>query len=393
MLAPEFLPIWGGVGSYVVELTRHLPSSFDIHVVAPQRERLGNSDVRTEDYNLNNYFWKNVTVHYISRAKDTFFYNGSFQLACMRVVPSIVKDAGIDLIHSHAAHMPDLLLAYRRMNVPILTTVHTTIYGQRHGARESGSSFRDLEFSEKATLLGYPFLRLAEDAYFSFPRHYMTPSNWMRDQLLRLRSNLKSRITVIHNSVDIGEFKTRTHEERIVLFTGRFVAAKGITVIVNAIPRILSEHPETRFLFVGPGNSKPYEDRLKKLNIRSDRYEFLGFLKDRESIVNCYQSCSVYVAPTLYENMPIRILEAMSCGKPVVATNVGAIPEAITHGKNGLIVQPGDVIGIARSINKLLDDGNLRRQVGAAARQTVEREFNWDKNIRKIVALYEALLN
>ena len=391
VLAPEFLPVWGGVGSYVVELVRHLPKSYDIHVVAPMRERLGDVGARTADYNFSNYFGSNVTVHLVSKASDTFVYNAPFQLACLRTVPTLVRDAGIDLIHSHTAHMPDLLLEFRRLKVPTLTTVHTTIFGQRQAARQSGSAFRDLEFSEKATFVGYPFLRLAEEVYFSFPRYYVTSSDWMRNQLLRLRPELSSRISVVPNAVDTNEFKTRASEEDIVLFTGRFIAVKGTADLVNAIPSVISAHPDTRFLFVGPGYFKPYENTLTQLNVPRGRYEFMGFLKDAEARVNCYQSCSVYVAPSLYENMPIRILEAMSCGKPVVATNVGAIPEVITNGSNGLLVRPRDAVGLSAAINALLDDRSLRKRMGKAARRTVEDRYDWDKNVKKIVDLYEQI--
>ena len=95
MLAPEFLPIWGGVGTYIVELVRHLPRTVEIHVVTPYRERFGMSQVKTSDYDFDEYFGDNVHVHFISSASDTFFYNAAFQYACFKRVPRVVKEAGL----------------------------------------------------------------------------------------------------------------------------------------------------------------------------------------------------------------------------------------------------------------------------------------------------------
>ena len=153
MLAPEFFPIWGGVGTYIIEVLRHLPRDIEVHVVAPWRYQIGIEQVSTQDYVLNDYFGDNVHVHFISKATDVFIYNLRFQYACLKNVPQLIKDEQIDLIHSHTANMPDLFLRLREKTTPILTTIHTTIQGQRAGTKAAQSSFRTLEFSEKATQL------------------------------------------------------------------------------------------------------------------------------------------------------------------------------------------------------------------------------------------------
>jgi glycosyltransferase involved in cell wall biosynthesis len=394
MLAPEFLPIWGGVGTYIVELVRHLPRSVEIHVVTPSRERIGNVQVKTSDYDFDEYFGDNVNVHFISSASDTFFYNAAFQYACFKHVPSLIKEAGIDLLHSHTAHMPDLLLQFRRLKVPAVATVHTTISGQRQGSKESGVSFRDLELSEKATFAGYPFLRLAEVAFFSARRRYITVSNWMKAQLLRRFPKLaRSDVRVIPNSVDTEFFRPGKEDDRpIVLFTGRFTAAKGLTYLVNSMPRILRDYPDPLFIFIGPGNSSPYEAALRTLEVPKRSYQFLGYLKDREALLDYYRRCTVFVAPTLYENLPIRVLEAMACAKPVVATHVSAIPEIITSQHDGVLVPPGSSGALAEAICSLLGDPERRMEIGRKARQTVVHRFDWTRNARETILFYEGVL-
>jgi glycosyltransferase involved in cell wall biosynthesis len=395
MLAPEFLPVWGGVGTYIVELVRHLPKDVEIHVVAPSREKLGKIEVKTADYDFDEYFSDNVHVHLISSASDTFVYNAAFQYACFKFVPKLIKETGIDLIHSHAAHMPDLLLQLRRVRPPTVATVHTTISGQRRGTKESGMSFRDLEFSEKATYLAYPVLRVAETIFFSPKKTYVTVSEWMKARLVEEFPTLRHhRIRVIQNAVDTGFFRPG-HEDgaKVVLFTGRLVAAKGLIYLVNSIPAILRKHPDALFIFIGPGDTTVYESRLRELQVPSRNFLFLGYMKERNDLLDYYRKCAVFVAPTLYENLPIRVLEAMACAKPVVATNVCAIPEAITSQQNGILVPPRSVEALSEAISDLLGDPELRAHIGRRARQTVLERFDWTINSGKIVAVYEEALD
>lgn len=400
MLAPEFLPVWGGVGTYIVELIRHLPTDVEVHVVTPLRECLCNDrNLSSSNYDLSEYFGSNVHVHYVSTANDTFVYNAKFQYACQKYVPKLVKEEHIDVIHSHTAHMPDLLLQFKRVNVPTVTTIHTTIQGQRDGTQNSGMGFWNLEFSEKLTYLTYPFLNLAEKVYFSKKgRYYITVSNWMKDQISEQYPKIDgSSVSVIHNSVDTKMFSPKKEldlpQRNIVLFTGRLVAAKGIGYLVEAIPKILHEHPDTLFLFVGAGNSLPYSARLKERGISENNFAFLGYLKQATDLVKYYQSASIYVAPTLYENLPIRVLEAMSCGVPVVASNVCAIPEAIDNGVNGMLVQPRSVDELTESICSLLSDQNLRMTIGNNARKTALEQFDWSINTARTTAVYQQTLD
>ena len=393
MLAPELLPIWGGVGTYIVELIRHLPTTVEVEVVTPYRTRIGSISAATSDYNFEDYFPNNVHIHFLGSAADTFVYNAAFQTACFRHVPRLLKRENIDLIHSHTAHMPDLLLQLRRLNVANVATVHTTMAGQKRAAKGSGTEFSHLDFSEQATLLGYPFLRICERFYFSGEREYITLSNWMKVRVGLYFPRLKGRVTVIYNSVDSNVFTPGGKERpENILITGRFIAAKGLMYLADAIPRVLSKHPNAMFTFIGPGNFQPYMNRLLELNVPSQNVKFVGYVKDREAILDYYRRCTIFVAPTLYENLPTRVLEAMACAKPVVATDVSAIPEVITSGHNGILVPPKSSEALANAINGLLENPSLRKLIGANARDTVVNKFDWNVNAGKIASLYEEVI-
>ena len=398
MLAPEFLPVWGGVGTYTVELVRHLPKDVEVHVVTPLRDGFGREKISTSDYVFSEYFGRNVHIHFVCKASDTFIYNAKFQYACLKHVPKLVKEENLDLIHSHMAQMPDLLLQFRRLHVPVVTTIHTTIQGQRRGTKSSGMEFWSLEFSEKLTYLTYPFLHLAETVYLSKERYYTTVSRWMKEQIVRQYPKIDSSlISVIPNSVDTNRFspgKERDPNQRnIVLFTGRLIAAKGVRYLVEAIPKVLREYPAALFIFIGAGNPLPYRRQLKEMKISEKNFTFLGYLKETSDMIEYYKASSVYVAPTLYENLPIRVLEAMACGTAVVASNVCAIPEAVDDGVNGILIQPGSVDKLADAISCLLGNPDLRKKMGDNARKTVLEKFDWDINAAKTIETYQQILS
>ncbi len=141
MLAPDFLPTWSGVGTYTVELIKNLDQNIEVHLVTLVRKGYGDKNVSTLNYNFSEYFGSNVHIHFVGIANDTFLYNARFQYDCLRFVPKLVKEEKLDLIHSHSAHMPDLLLRLRKSRIPTLTTVHTTIKGQREGTKSSQDCF------------------------------------------------------------------------------------------------------------------------------------------------------------------------------------------------------------------------------------------------------------
>ena len=398
MIAPELLPVWGGVGTYTVELVRHLPREIQVHILTPIREGFGKEQISTLDYNFSEYFGDNIHIHFVSKASDTFVYNASFQLACLKEVPKLVKKENIDLIHlTH--HMAGLLLELKGLNIPTVTTVHNTVKLQRDGTKMSGMPFWDLGFNEKATYLTYPFLHLVENMYFSRRRHYITVSEWMKEQLWRGYPRITySPMSVVYNSVDTELYSPSTNRKKgerdLVLFTGRIIAAKGINYLVEVIPKVLREYPDTLFTFIGSGDSSPYQKRLNQLGISKKNFTFLGYLKDRKQLIRYYRDCSVYVAPTtLWENLPIRILEAMACGAPVVASNVCAIPEAIDNAINGILISQGSIDELTSSICSLLSDSNLRRKIGDNARKTVLKKFDYDLNAILTAKVYEEILN
>ena len=406
MLAPEFIPAWGGVGTYIVELLKHLPTNVDVHVLAPMRKGFGDQGASNcSSYAISGFLKSNIHIHFICMAKDTFYYNGRFQYECFKQIPKIIKEERIDLIHSHTAHMPDLLLMFRRIKIPIVTTVHSTIKYQRMATKISQRKFDYLERSEKATYLAYPFLRLCEELYFRRKRSYITPSNWMK-RWLEDNYNLSSSISIIPNSVDVSGYGNVDSvqaelelvmegiaDKRIVLFVGRLLSMKGVDVLLKAIPRILERVGKDRllFVFVGPGDQAHYLKMAKLMGIQSSCL-FTGALS-RESVFQLMKASEILVAPSFIENAPYTLLEAMACGLPVIATNVGGVSEIIQNGYNGYLFEPNSYREIENLLPDLLSNESLKNYISQNARETIRTKFSWDVNLKKYLDVYSNIIS
>ncbi len=402
MLAPEFIPVWGGVGTYIVELVKHLPKSDEIHIVAPMRQ-LNKKYINESNFDFSQYFADNVHLHFICKAKDTFFYNAAFQYFCSRKVPKLVKEEKIDLIHSHTAHMPDLLLMLRHLKTPTITTVHTTILSQREGTKSAHRKFAELERSEKATFMLYPFLRLAEKLYFRRHRFFISPSEWMK-QSLEEGFHVKQNIAVIPNSVDPTDYQKptglentdlleATADRHMVLYVGRLLAMKGVNSLLEAVPKIVEQanDPKLLFVFAGPGDRQHYQNLAKTLDVEKQCL-FTGLLP-KQDVFSLMRSAKLVVAPSLTENIPYTVLEAMACGAPVVASDVGGVSEIVQDGFNGKLLTECTSNDITHAVTEMLADDSLRKEMANGAQKTIDAKFSWAINSQKYSQVYEDALN
>jgi glycosyltransferase involved in cell wall biosynthesis len=391
LLAPELLPNHGGVGTYSVELAQALRADVDLTIVTLVRHK-GNHTYSREQ--MEAYFHHRVRVLTISEARETFLYNAKFQWAVLRTMKELFREESFDLIHSQHAHMPDLLSGLVDHSAPTIRTVHTTIRGQRDAIRMAKHLGGGLEQSESWQIVLAPILRGSEWMTLHRPDHYVTVSDWMRRELIDagLPAN-RVRVTYLGADPDrfrpearVPGFLTPNAGTQVVLFPGRPTLVKGAAVMARAIPRILQARPNTDFVFTGGGS----EDflRLQEQSPEARAHiRFLGFVP-YEQLPQVYASADVAVAPTFYENLPIRILESLASGVPVVASMVSGIPEAVIPGSTGLLVPPGSHEALATAVVSLLANEEERRRMGREARELASSKFTWARTATETLRLY-----
>ena len=390
-LAPEFLPPWGGVGIYSVELIKQLSQhqDMDIHVITPRRGK--GYDRRS----IEKYFGDKITIHNISNANDGFFYNFYFQLAILKDFNTLNKKHHFDLMHSaNLVHMPDIYLKFQKQKIPSLTTVHTTLQSQSKINGNSKLESKNRAMVEKMTSVYYPVIKTLEKAYIKRTKNFIAVSHWVSKFLSPMH---KHTLEVIHNGIDTKRFSKKAKGEftflqdknmPIVLYTGRLLAMKGLSTLIKAMKEVL-QYTQAHFVFAGSGDKAQWNDDLK--TIHSEYYSFLGYVP-YEKIHELYAACDIFVLPSYTESFPLSILEAMASSKPVIATTVGGIPEMIENAKNGILVEPGNEKQLAQSLILLISDPALRKKIAGQGLKQVQDNFDSKLMASKTKSFYETVL-
>lgn len=224
-------------------------------------------------------------------------------------------------------------------------------------------------------------------------------AEFARESLLRIGIP-ESRIVKINPGVDLERFSPRPAREdlidkwnlrgkKIVLTVARLISRKGHDLVLRAIARLTQELPDAVYLIVGRG---PEEQKLQKLAAElgiMDSVRFAGHVPE-ELLPDCYNLCDVFAmlnreeANGDLEGFGMVFLEANATGKPVIGGRSGGTADAILEGKTGFRVDASQLDELTAMLRLLLTDTNLRRQLGNAGRDRVQREFQWRDRARKL---------
>ena len=198
------------------------------------------------------------------------------------------------------------------------------------------------------------------------------------------------KIRVVHNAVKVPARPLYSRDSRDLLFLGAVSRRKGIYDLLDAMKRISPELPgDWKLRIYGPDVIGNVEEEIEKRQL-SDRVSYCGWLSadHREAALS---RTGINLLPSYNEGLPMTILEAMAAGIPTVTTDVAAIPEAVTP-DNGVLLKPGDVEGLGRSILDLCLDSEARSSKSRAARQTAEEKFSLERHLADIRRIYKELI-
>ena len=173
------------------------------------------------------------------------------------------------------------------------------------------------------------------------------------------------------------------HAGKLILTVGRVVERKGIVYLLRALPQVAAE-VDARVAIVGKGDPK-VEEELRRVagELRlGDRVIFAGKVPEDE-LIRWYRDCDVFCLPAIVdsqgetEGLGVVLLEALTYARPVVASDVGGIPDIVRHGRTGLLCPQKDPEALARALLELLRDSERAAQLGRQGREMVEKEFSW----------------
>lgn len=308
-------------------------------------------------------------------------YNGSvarmtFGPVSARRVRRWLSAGDFDILHLHEPVTPSLgMLALWIASGPIVATFHTALLRSR--ALQVANPIVRPSLEKISARIA-----VSEDARRTLVEH------------------LGGDAVVIPNGVYVNRFAevdpdprwTGTSSAPTIAFLGRLdEPRKGLPVLTGAIPAVLAEHPGARFLIAGRGDTGA-QDARDALGEHSRSVEFLGGISDDDK-ARMLSSVDVYVAPhTGGESFGIVLVEAMSAGATVVSSDLGAFRRVLDDGAAGLLFTNGDSAGLARTINRALDDQELRHRTALHASQVVQR-YDWSIVTEQVLTVYEMVLS
>lgn len=212
----------------------------------------------------------------------------------------------------------------------------------------------------------------------------------------------EDKIRVVKDRVDCSFFnpnvkgddvrkKFNLTDKPVVLYAGALAPIKGVDILVRAAKEVLRKVPEAAFLIVGEGLLKEkLRELARSLGIESSII-FTGKVSYYE-MPSYMAACDILAHPSYSEGLPRVLLEAQSSGKPIVATKVGGVPEAVKEGETAILVSAGDAKGLAEAIVYLLERRELALRMGEEGRRFVEEVYEfWRQELKLIKLYYEAV--
>ena len=221
--------------------------------------------------------------------------------------------------------------------------------------------------------------KIIKDIYFVDEKKIYTVFNAIETKLFFPKINRK-----IRKQYNIKK-------EKLILSVARLEKEKGVQNIIKALPEILNKS-NAKLLIVGDGGYKKQLEKLvHKLNLR-DSVIFTG-LVPADKLPGFFNACDVFVNSTIRQNgYDLTILEAMSCKKPVVVSNIGSVPTAVSK-KEGLLVPPGDTGALAKAMIKILNNNSLAKKLAKNSRKKILKYFSSDQMVSKTIDIYKSVMN
>jgi glycosyltransferase involved in cell wall biosynthesis len=294
-----------------------------------------------------------------------------------------IKKNNIEIVHTHSSKAGILgRLVARLARVKII--VHTV----------HGWSFND--YQPKIVRLFFIWLeRLAA----SFTDKLIIVSNYDKQKGLDKHIGRENKYTLIRYGVDYTEFNIKDQNIReelginpndlVVGMIACFKPQKSLQNFIRLAFLVKEFSPHIKFLLVGDGIlRRSIEKLIEKLNLKNCII-LTGWRRDIPQILS---AIDVFVLTSLWEGLPITILEATASSKPVISTHTGGVAEVIVEGKSGFLVAPGDMNKMSERITVLIKDENLRRQIGQNARAGLDSNFMLTNMISKTENLYKELM-
>jgi glycosyltransferase involved in cell wall biosynthesis len=300
--------------------------------------------------------------------------NGRADWRAVGQIEEYVQEDGIDLVHTHG-YKADLYgyLAAWRCNKPVVATCHNWIGGT--------AALGIYNHLDRMALKKFDALAAVSDAVAQRLLAFGVPAG---------------KIKTIANGIDVKAFERAeprplltVEGSTVVGVVARLDMQKGFEYLLQAARELCKTFRGLKIVIAGEGSDRnAIEEMIRQYGLQSS----VVLAGQQSDMPGVYAAIDVFVLPSLNEGLPMTVLEAMAASKPVIATRVGAIPNVIKDGENGLLVAPKDSEGLRNAIASLLSDPERRRRLGDQAHAWVSRNYTSEAMALRYREMYEEVL-
>ena len=219
----------------------------------------------------------------------------------------------------------------------------------------------------------------------------------MIDVALKAHITIPKKTTLIYHGIEIPNIYKNTNKRKelgigedtvVIGAAGRFEPQKAFDTLLKASHLVIKEYKNIRFIILGDGPLRSYLERLSRQYGLNQHVLFLGW---KSNVIEYLRIIDIFCQTSIWEAFPMTILEVMSLGKPIVATDVGGVTEQFKDGIGGFIIPVESPKEIAHALSRLIDDNNLRQTMGEKNQDRINNKFNLEQMIAKYKGLYKKL--
>lgn len=344
-------------------------------------------DRKTFDYQVGYLLpWKDELVPPLEKAGLPVFCLGQTYHADLRVIfrlARLLKEQQVDLLHIHLPYSGFVgRIAGRLAGVKhMVYTEHNVLEQYR---------YLSCLINKLTYFMNDLVIAVSDEVRASVLANYRP---FKQPEIITVHNGIDvERVDRIHHSATADDVKGELGVPRDYLIVGNVAhlyPRKGHEDLLEAAKTVLTANPKVAFVIVGRGAlDSQLKEKARRLGIE-DNVIFTGFRTDVHSLMTTFD---IFVLPSIYEGLPVALLEAMALGRPVVATGVGGIPEVVRDGVEGFLVEPRNPRVLADKILDLLRSSQLRENMSQKAIARIEESFSIEAMVQKLEALYRKLL-
>jgi len=405
-------PYSGGQGIYIYYLSREFQRmGHEVEVIAsaplPEvSEGVVLHQLRSSSiYHPENSFRRNlpkvrnsIDLHELCASRLGIFAEPwAFSFRAYAKIKELCKQRRFDIIHDNQGLGYGLLLI-KRLNIPVIATIHHPLPIDRQADLEQANGFRQRWRIKKF----YSFIRMQAFVARRLDRVITVSQSSAKDTKLFFKVPADS-LRVVYNGIDTQIYSVNEevsqNRDGLIMVANTDDRKKGVLYLLQALQLLGTDKIKLTIVDDAERHSSYIEDvgplpsygfkLVRKLNL-DGMVHFTGRLT-REELAQHYSAVQIAVVPSLYEGFGLPAAEAMACGTPVIATTGGALPEVV--GDAGILVPPGSVDALAAAIKQLLNDKQAQQRMSEAGKKRVREKFNWEQAARKTLEVYQEVLS